>query len=95
MIWIPIYFRTVFDLNRPRNRYVLTICPPAFNRIPAELKVERRQSDTIRADADLILCAPAKSLNRTTRRLAARNDGSISSRACYRLVTPTCSTATY
>ena len=55
MIWIPAYFKTVYDLNRERGRYVLTICPPGFTRTPDELLVEQRQSDVIRADADLIL----------------------------------------
>lgn len=60
MIWVPVHFRTVYDLDRERGRYLLTICPPAFNRTPAELIVEQRQSDTIRADADLILRGPEK-----------------------------------
>lgn len=55
MIWIPANFRTVYDLDRERGRYVLTVCPPGFIRVPPELIVERRQSDVIRADADLIL----------------------------------------
>lgn len=58
MIWIPVYFRTVYDLDRERGRYLLTICPPGFIRTPAKLIVEGRQSDTIRADADLILRGP-------------------------------------
>ena len=60
MIFMPVHFRTVYDLDRERGRYLLTVCPPAFNRTPAELIVEQRQSDTIRADADLILRGPGK-----------------------------------
>lgn len=55
MMWIPVHVKTVYDLDRDRGRYVLTVCPPAFTRTPAELIVEQRQSDVIRADADLIL----------------------------------------
>lgn len=60
MIWIPTYFRMVYDLDRERSRYTLTVCPPGFNRVPVELIVEQRQSDVIRADANLILRGPDK-----------------------------------
>lgn len=60
MIWIPTYFRTVYDLDRERGRYLLTVCPPGFVRVPGELIVEQRQSNVIRADAELILRGPDK-----------------------------------
>ena len=64
MIWIPTYFRTVYDLNRDRGRYELTVCPPGFTAVPPELTVEeRRYNQTI--NADLLLQGPKTGKNPT------------------------------
>ena len=62
MIYIPIYFKTVYSLDSASGYYLCTSCPPDFNGTPGELLITQQQNVSRQVSSDLIIRERSKTL---------------------------------